>query len=348
MNWLPNIFLISAGVLIGLMLHSLGRMLDSSSVNRILDALGRIAAAPFSMAGRLFRKQLDYRKARRGGTYTATRRIDPREQQLNDSAQTIRNILLSLATTTQRTDQAASDSSQALGDVRDNIDRLGLPHDFAATHALLMAEIDKVIDSNTVLKRELAHSQEVLATQRQQIESLRTAVRIDGLTQVANRTYFDEKLDDMIKFHQRYNEPLSLVMIDLDNFKAINDTHGHQAGDRILKGVAFKIKSALRESDFLARFGGDEFALILIKAGAQAAADVAWKLCTNMQESRLLLDNKEFRVTLSIGVAEAARGETAESLLKRADEALYRVKEVGRNSVLVADPPENTDVTQPG
>jgi diguanylate cyclase len=348
MNWLANILLVAAGVMIGLILHSLARMLDSTTVNLFLDAIGRVAVAPFSLAGRIFRKQLDYLKARRAGNYSTNQRVDAREQRIHDSAQTIRNIMLSLAAVTQRTDQAASDSTQALGDVRDNLDRMRLPQDVSPGHALLLAEIDKVIASNTTLKNELAHSQEVLATQKRQIEALRTAVRIDGLTQLANRKHFDEKLDEMIKFHQRYNEPLSLLMIDLDNFKAINDTHGHQAGDRILKGVAFKIKSALRESDFLARFGGDEFALILIKAGAQAAADVAWKLCTNMQESRFLLDKNELRVTISIGVAEADREESAQSLLKRADTALYRVKENGRNSVSIADPRDSSDEATAG
>jgi len=202
-----------------------------------------------------------------------------------------------------------------------------------------MKEIDRVISSNSALKLELARSEEILANQRRQIESLRTAVRIDSLTQLANRAYFDEKLTEMIRLRQRYNDPFSLLMIDVDNFKEINDTYGHQGGDRILKGVAFKIRSGLRESDFVARFGGDEFAVILIKASAKPAIDVAWKLCCDMRESRFLLDGSEVKTTLSIGVAEISSGETAESLLKRADAALYRVKDSGRNSVVAAEEP---------
>jgi len=123
------------------------------------------------------------------------------------------------------------------------------------------------------------------------------------------------------------------MMIDVDYFKNINDSHGHQAGDRILKGVAFKIKASLRESDFLARFGGDEFALILIKASLQPATVLAEKICTNIRESRFILDGTEFKVTLSIGVAEVHADDTPESLLQRADRALYLVKERGRNGV---------------
>jgi diguanylate cyclase len=203
-----------------------------------------------------------------------------------------------------------------------------------------MKEIDRVISSNSTLKGELAHSQEVLADQRKQIEDLRTAVRIDSLTQLANRAYFDEKLTEMVKLRQRYDdEPFCIMMIDLDNFKVVNDTHGHQAGDRILKGVALKIKASLRGSDFLARFGGDEYALILIKTGVEAATEVAWKLCEEVRASRFLLDDSTLSMTLSIGVAEAARNDTDETLLKRADQALYRVKESGRNGVFVGNKP---------
>ena len=89
----------------------------------------------------------------------------------------------------------------------------------------------------------------------------------------------------------------------------------------------------------MARFGGDEFALILIKASEEAAANLAWKLCENVRESRFHLDNREIKVTVSIGAAEALAGDSAESLLRRADLALYKVKEGGRDNVWFAEPP---------
>ena len=265
--------------------------------------------------------------------------VDPREQKLYDSAQTIRNILLITATNIQRTEKAASDSSLVLGDVKSTINTLELPTDLRDAHSLLMTEIDRVILSNAVLKSELAMSQTVLSEQQHQIDDLRTAVRIDGLTQLANRTYFDEKLNEMIILHKRYGDPFSLMMIDLDNFKSINDSYGHPAGDRVLKGVALKIKASLRGSDFLARFGGDEYALILVKSDVKAATEVAWKLCEEVRASRFILDSTTLTMTLSIGVAEACGGDDEETLLKRADEALYRAKEAGRNGVSIAETP---------
>jgi diguanylate cyclase len=334
---LPQIVLIfSAGIIVGIFLHPLARLCNSAGINRLLDAIAGMVAAPFNLLARLLRKKAAYRKAEQGITKEAAKPVDPREQQLSDTSQTIRSILIGLAAAIQRTDQAASNSTLALGEVRDSIDRMHLPPDLSEVNIQLLREIDRVISSNAALKRELASSQEILATQRQQIESLKTAVRIDGLTQLANRAYFDEKITEMIALRERYNDPFSLLMIDVDNFKEINDTHGHQGGDRILKGISFKIKSTLRESDFVARFGGDEFAVIVIKA----AADIAWKLCSNVRESRFLLDGTNVSTTLSIGVAEVAMGEAAESLLKRADQALYRVKEQGRNGVAIADPPQ--------
>lgn len=262
--------------------------------------------------------------------------VDPREQNLYDSAQTIRNIMLILASNIQRSEKAASDSSVVLGDVKSAMNTMALPTDLNEAHSLLMKEIDRVISSNAALKGELAKSQAELTEQQHQIEDLRTAVRIDGLTQIANRAYFDEKLNEMISLHSRYGDPFSLMMIDVDNFKAVNDSYGHQAGDRILKGVALKLKASLRGSDFVARFGGDEFVLILIKSDAAAATEVAWKLCEEVRGSRFILDDTSVSLTLSIGIAEACGGDTDETLLKRADAALYRTKSGGRNGVSIA------------
>jgi diguanylate cyclase len=265
--------------------------------------------------------------------------VDPREQNLYDSAQTIRNILQILTASIQRTNKAAIDSSLVLGDVKSAMNTMQLPTDVNKAHTLLLKEVDRVLASNAALKGELAQSQVVLNEQQHQINNLRTAVRIDGLTQVANRAYFDEKLREMVALRKRYDDPFSLMMIDLDNFKGINDTYGHPAGDRILKGIALKLKAALRESDFLARFGGDEYALILIKTDVTAATEVAWKLCEQVRTSRFLLDKTALSMTLSIGVAEATQNDSDETLLKRADAALYRTKMAGRNGVTVADPP---------
>jgi diguanylate cyclase len=315
-----------AGLISGMVILALARKVHSGESIDIIGAIRRIFSRSPELNGKPEENITDLPHA-----------VDPREQNLYDSAQTIRNILLILAANIRRTDKAASASSLVLGDVKSSINTMNIPTDLSEVHTLLMKEVDRVISSNAVLKGELAKSQAVLSEQQHQIEDLRTAVRIDGLTQLANRTYFDEKLSEMITLNKRYGEPFSLMMIDLDNFKGVNDTYGHPAGDRILKGVALKIKASLRGSDFLARFGGDEYAIILIKSDVTAATEVAWKLCEEVRGSRFMLDETSLYMTLSIGVAEAGRGDDEESLLKRADAALYRAKAAGRNGVATAD-----------
>lgn len=323
-----------AGVLF---LPVMTRILDFDHAHRFLGALGRIVAAPFQLVARLFSRVGQHRTTEAISGSFSDRRFDPREQRLSDSALVIRNVLLVMATAIQRTQQTASNSSQALSEVREVLNGMGLPSDLALTASQLVAQIDRVVDSNSTLKVELASSQEILTTQQQLIETLRSAVSIDSMTQLASRSHFDEKLAESLKLKKRYDDPFFLLLLDVDNFKAINDNHGHQAGDRILKGVAFKLKNTLRESDFAARFGGDEFAVLLPKANRDSASRLAWKLRDNVRESRFLLDGKEIMVTLSIGGTEALIADTPKSLLKRADEALYKVKEGGRDGVKFAE-----------
>lgn len=322
-----------SGLMAGMIIIFLVLRINSGAGMDLAGMFGRL----FSLVKEKFRPSQELDGMSEEDEVDPRRTVDPREQGLYDSAQIIRTILLILAANIKRTDKAASDSTLVLGDVKSAINTMELQPSLSAAHSLLVKEIDSVIFSNAALKGELAKSQAVLTSQQIQIEDLRTAVRIDGLTQLANRSYFDEKLTELIVLKKRYGDTFSLMMIDLDNFKVINDSYGHLAGDRILKGVAMKIKASLRGSDFLARFGGDEYALILVKTDVEAATEVAWKLCEEVRGSRFLLDEMQLAMSLSIGVAEVSADDTEETLLKRADEALYRAKDAGRNGVSVAE-----------
>lgn len=335
----PLLFFI-VGILVGVSLYPLARLCDSQGVNALLDLLGRVITAPFRLFVFIFRR----RPAVPPEDLLLNRppsAIDPREQEISDAASVIRGILLVLASAIQRTEQVAADSNQLLSEVRETVEKMNLPPELAEVNTQLLHEIDRVVSSNAALKKELATHKEMLEEQRLQIENLKTAVRIDSLTQLGNRAYLDEKIAEAIALYNRYREPFSLLMIDIDNFKTINDTLGHQGGDRVLKGIAFKIKNTLRESDFVGRYGGDEFGVILVKATGTAACETAWKLSHEVRASRFLLDGIEIKATLSIGVAEITENETAASLMKRADRALYKVKDVGRNGVVLADKPSH-------
>lgn len=155
----------------------------------------------------------------------------------------------------------------------------------------------------------------------------------DGLTHVYNRRYFMERLQQETKRVCRYGPPVSLLMIDIDHFKKINDTYGHQAGDTVLSGLAGLIKEKLRETDLLARYGGEEFCLVATGTEQAGALVLAERVRALVEQASFLHDETPIAVTISIGVStwEASLKEDHEELIRRADAALYRAKNQGRN-----------------
>lgn len=268
-----------------------------------------------------------------GDPGSSTLEPDDRETALAQNAQVIRSVLLDLASAIQRLDGATDKSTSNLSSVRDSVRGMKLPQDITDCQRLILSELDKVIGTNHTLRTELESAKADLAEQHRQIESLQMAARVDGLTQVANRAYFDEYLAGALRHFQRYKEPFSLMLVDIDHFKSINDTHGHQAGDRILRAMTKKMKAAVRGSDFVARYGGEEFAVVLIRADLAVALQVAESVRDSVETTAFRLEATTLRVTVSVGVAEVLAGDTAESIIARADEALYKAKGNGRNQV---------------
>jgi diguanylate cyclase (GGDEF)-like protein len=153
------------------------------------------------------------------------------------------------------------------------------------------------------------------------------------LEDVYNRFAFNEKLRQELLRFGRYQHAVSLVLFDMDRFKQVNDTYGHQAGDEALRTVAARVKPILREPDIFTRFGGDEFAVILPNTSLHGAVTVAERLRMVVCSSTFLYETHELQISLSMGVATARAGDSLETLLERADRALYLAKEKGRNQV---------------
>ena len=172
---------------------------------------------------------------------------------------------------------------------------------------------------------------------RNSLEFRKTKARADhdGLTRISNRHHFDTRLREEMKRHQRHQDELSLMMIDLDYFKSVNDTYGHQAGDLVLQEVGKILNSTLRESDFPARFGGEEFVVILPQTREDQAWILAERLRDRIGQTVFRFQKKRFRVTASIGIAGLKPGALTppECLLHNADQALYLAKNSGRNMV---------------
>lgn len=172
-----------------------------------------------------------------------------------------------------------------------------------------------------------------LITNRQREQLLLLATR-DPLTGAGNRRGLDAKLADVVNSRRRTGTPASLVLLDLDHFKKVNDIHGHAVGDEILKSVTEIINLRIRVTDSLYRIGGEEFVVVLEGADLHRAAQLAEQLRTLVDANELVPDPS---VTISLGVAELKDGESGNDWLHRADEALYRAKDAGRNSTSLSD-----------
>jgi two-component system cell cycle response regulator len=164
----------------------------------------------------------------------------------------------------------------------------------------------------------------------------------DSLTGLYNRRHFDERLGAELAAAQRHGRPVSLLMIDVDHFKSVNDEHGHLAGDEALKMVAFILRGAVRKEDVLARYGGEEFVVVARETALDGARALAERIRRAVERSRCAWQGRELGVTVSIGVTvsvgltELVEGRTERDVLEAADRALYAAKQAGRNRVIAA------------
>jgi diguanylate cyclase len=164
----------------------------------------------------------------------------------------------------------------------------------------------------------------------------RSRARLDPLTGVANRISFDERLQEEIVRFARFGSPVSVLIWDIDHFKSVNDTFGHRAGDRVLREVAKCLAGRLRTTDFVARFGGEEFVMMLIGTPLAEANRVAEELRNSVASLKLHFRGSPVKVTISCGITELRAGDDADAVFDRADSALYRAKNGGRNLCVAA------------
>jgi diguanylate cyclase (GGDEF)-like protein len=171
----------------------------------------------------------------------------------------------------------------------------------------------------------------------------------DELTGLANRRRFLEGLRAEVQRARRYWRPLSLMMVDLDHLKTINDQHGHATGDEVLRGLAQILRATVRETDLPARLGGDEFAVLLPETKGEAAWAIAERVRASMQAWRLETGGAQMGSTVSIGVASCAPGEVPDlpGFLQMADHALYRAKAAGRNTLRAAESVYDSSIDEP-
>lgn len=199
----------------------------------------------------------------------------------------------------------------------------------------------EMVDSISQLTEKLGN---VVRQARRRNNALRDAneratllMHTDPLTGLGNRRYFETRLEEAISHAHRHREPLALVMADLDHFKLINDSFGHDAGDNVIEIFADVLRKLTRLEDVLARFGGEEFLMLLPHTDGERAAAFAERVRAATQESLPL--GPAHPVTVSLGVAELLEEDSMEGLMRRVDEALYEAKAEGRNRVSLSTPP---------
>jgi diguanylate cyclase (GGDEF)-like protein len=227
----------------------------------------------------------------------------------------------------------------ALDSTEDKVEGLEAGADDYITKPIDFAELKARLRSMLRIKR----LQEALEEREKELlevnERLRFMSQTDGLTGLDNRRHLNERIDEMFQHAQRLNEPFSLVMCDLDKFKSVNDTYGHQAGDEVLKQLAKILKDEAREIDRVGRYGGEEFMLLLPGTVLDAAVTFAERVRKRIEANTFTFDGGTLQRTASFGVSGWPHPMIGDSdaLVRTADDALYVAKETGRNRVIRYD-----------
>jgi diguanylate cyclase len=197
----------------------------------------------------------------------------------------------------------------------------------------LTDEIRELRKENRTLSTELRYATQKLSTLQEKLAIHIEQASLDFLTQVLTRSAFERILNAKLETLKHTGKPFCLIMLDPDNFKQINDKYGHLAGDQVLRSIAFTLKESVREEDAVARYGGDEFA-VLISLPLNEALKVAKRIKANVEKLVIIWEDMEIKVTVSMGIAEAKPTDNILSLIHRADKALYVAKREGKNRIV--------------
>ena len=258
--------------------------------------------------------------------------VDAREKELRDIIDLLTKAMASLTNENQEFYQHVHNHGE-------KILELSLLDDIKKIRQSLQHEVEKIYQM-VQSKRDLEKRQiELLSDQvselKQELENVKVKSQTDGLTGAFNRSALDEYLAERIKASRKAKFEFCLLLLDLDDFKSLNDTHGHLIGDRMLMAFAQKCRASIRSDDYFARYGGEEFAIVLNHITLRDGLNKASSICKAVANARYATDENQaddfLSITVSIGVTPYHRDDTVESLIARADKALYDAKRKGKN-----------------
>lgn len=223
----------------------------------------------------------------------------------------------------------------------DEVDRIQVSGKLDVVKQKLMKRLTAILDANQQLQEDLLCTRYRLQEQAVEIDRATREARTDELTGVNNCRAFHEKLHLLLDAWRRRQESFVLILADLDQFKWINDSHGHAAGDRCLRAVGAQINKLMREGDFAGRYGGDEFAILLPQTELAEGRAIAEKICQGIsgETCRIAVRGGEVSLTASLGVAAPRHGDTDETIFDRADQVMYHSKHAGRAQVTAEETP---------
>jgi diguanylate cyclase len=257
--------------------------------------------------------------------------------------------LLNLMQSTNQLNVDVDEHNSALESAQQELQTLASRDETGSLQEVLMSNITRVVKSNRRLENDLVVSRFKLESQAQELDRTRQEARTDALCDIGNRKAVDERLQFMISRYHTDRSSFGLMLIDVDHFKRINDTFGHNAGDEVLSSIALALKECVRPDDFVGRLGGDEFVIMLDGVGAENAKMVAARIRSTIELHDFSVDEngQSTVVTLSMGLAVVGPNDDHETLYERADQALYRSKDLGRNRLctLLEDPDADSDLS---
>ncbi|NOY30586.1 MAG: diguanylate cyclase [Planctomycetes bacterium] len=214
-------------------------------------------------------------------------------------------------------------------DISSNLGELDL--ETAGSGTAVAEALTQIFAANSKLQDRLADAEKKIQNQAEEIRVKQSEARTDALTSLANRRAFDDVLAKNVTSFKSESRPLSLMIFDVDHFKKFNDTHGHQAGDEVLRRVGSTIAKVVKSTDIPCRYGGEEFALVMPNTKIPQAKLAAERVRKAIEELTIPFEGKSLKVTASMGIAEVTASDDETKLVRRADDAVYAAKEAGRN-----------------
>jgi diguanylate cyclase len=222
----------------------------------------------------------------------------------------------------------------------EKLEAVSEPAEVLEIAAEIIRETTSFIDATQSFEESLRDTTSEIDQLKSELDKARQQAFNDALTGLMNRRGFDNALEESISEVLKNHSPMCLLLIDIDHFKSVNDTHGHLVGDKVLRGLSKLLVNKMRGNDFLSRYGGEEFAVILPNTPLKGAFTVAENLRLSARKLRIKnvkTGDRLADVTISTGVACYRKGESTDDFINRCDQALYRAKNLGRNRTVVAE-----------